>query len=179
MSVTGHVALITGGAGGIGQAVGEELAGRGVKVCLVDMSADALRTAEEKLRGVVHGAQVMTVALDVADVAQAEGAVRTVTDQWGRIDILVQAAGITGKTNVMTADVDPANFDAVLRVNLRGIFVFCRAVLPFMKRQGYGRIVNIASIAGKEGNAGMLILGVESRRHRVDQDDRQGVRRGW
>jgi len=70
--------------------------------------------------------------------------------------VLVQAAGITGKTNLKTEEVDPANFDLVLRVNLRGIFVMCRAVLPVMVRQQYGRIVNIASIAGKEGNAGML-----------------------
>lgn len=156
MSIVGHVAMVTGGAGGIGKAVGQELSRRGCKVCLVDLSSDALTSAADKLREVVPGAQVMTQALDVAEVSAVQSAVQAVVSKWGRIDILVQAAGITGKTNVMTPDVDPANFDLVLRVNLRGIFVFCRAVLGVMQRQGYGRVVNIASIAGKEGNAGML-----------------------
>jgi len=131
---------------------------RGVKVCLVDISADALRAARDKLlrSASMSPDAVMTVAADVADVDAAERAVRAVLDAWGRVDILVQAAGITGKTNTPTQDVDSANFDLVLRINLRGIFAFCRAVLPAMKRAGYGRIVNIASIAGKEGNAGML-----------------------
>lgn len=74
----------------------------------------------------------------------------------GRIDILVQAAGIVGKTNVKTEYVDPDNFDAVFRVNVRGIFNGCKAALPYMRENNYGRIVNISSIAGKEGNAGML-----------------------
>ena len=70
--------------------------------------------------------------------------------------MLVQAAGVTGVVNVLTENVDPKNFDDVLRINLRGIFLMCRAVLPVMAAQKYGRICNIASIAGKEGNAGML-----------------------
>jgi NAD(P)-dependent dehydrogenase (short-subunit alcohol dehydrogenase family) len=73
----------------------------------------------------------------------------------GRVDVLVQAAGITGKTGIKTAEVDPANWDAVMAVNARGIFLGCRAVLPAMVKADYGRIVNIASVAGKEGNAGM------------------------
>jgi len=151
---SGHTAVITGGAGGIGFSVAQELLKRGVKVCLVDVSAEALQTAKSKLIG--DASLAMTAKADVADAAAAEGVMRSVVDRWGRIDILVQAAGITGKTNVMTEDVDPANFDLVMRINLRGIFAFCRAALPFMKKQKYGRIVNIASIAGKEGNAGML-----------------------
>jgi len=77
-------------------------------------------------------------------------------DRFGRIDVLVTAAGITGKTNVPTQDVDPADFDRVLALNVRGMFLCIRAVLPAMLKANYGRIVNIASIAGKEGNAGML-----------------------
>ena len=149
--MTFQTALVTGGAGGIGYSVAETLLSRGLKVCLVDLQMDGLRAAQSKLKG-----ETMIIAIDVADIAAAERAVKAVVDKWGRLDILVQAAGITGKTNVMTQDVDPANFDMVLRVNLRGIFSFCRAALPVMRRQKYGRIVNIASIAGKEGNAGML-----------------------
>ena len=156
MANAGQVAIITGGAGGIGYAAAEELARRKAKVCLVDITAASLTSAQDRLRANVPGAEVMTVALDVTDVASVDSGVRSVMSRWGRVDILVQAAGITGKTNVKTDAVEPDNFDLVLRVNLRGIFLFCRAVLPIMKRQGYGRIVNIASIAGKEGNAGML-----------------------
>ena len=94
--------------------------------------------------------------MDVSNVDAAGAMVRAVVGRWGRLDVLVQAAGITGKTNLKTEEVDPNDFDTVMRVNLRGIFVLCRAVLPTMSRQRYGRIVNIASVAGKEGNAGML-----------------------
>ena len=155
-SQSGQVAIVTGAAGAIGASVSTELARRGVKICLVDLSAEQLRTAEAKLLAAVPGVHAMVQAVDVADERAAERVVGAVVDRWGRVDILVQSAGVTGKTNVMTQDVEPANFDLVLRVNLRGIFVFCRAVLPVMRRQGYGRIVNIASVAGKEGNAGML-----------------------
>jgi len=73
----------------------------------------------------------------------------------GSVDVLVQSAGITGVTKLSTHEVDPANFDLVMRINCHGVFLGCRAVLGRMKEQGSGRVVNIASIAGKEGNAGM------------------------
>ena len=152
----GQVAIVTGGAGGIGLATAQQLAKDGVNVALVDMQQSALDKAQSTLCAAVPGASCMTIAGDVADTAEADSAVHRVLSRWGRLDILVQAAGITGKTNLKTADVDPANFDQVLRVNLRGIFAFCRAALRVMSKAGYGRIVNIASIAGKEGNAGML-----------------------
>ena len=82
--------------------------------------------------------------MDVSNVDAAGAMVRAVVGRWGRLDVLVQAAGITGKTNLKTEEVDPNDFDTVMRVNLRGIFVLCRAVLPTMARQRYGRIVNIA-----------------------------------
>ena len=174
----GQVAIVTGGAGGIGLATAQQLAKDGVNVALVDMQQSALDKAQSTLCAAVPGASCMTIAGDVADTAEADSAVHRVLSRWGRLDILVQAAGITGKTNLKTADVDPANFDQVLRVNLRGIFAFCRAALRVMSKAGYGRIVNIASIAGKEGNAGMLALfRVESRRDWPHQDHREGVRR--
>ena len=72
------------------------------------------------------------------------------------IQRFAQAAGITGRTGIPTAEVDPDDFERVLSINLYGIFLMCRAVLPYMERAGYGRIVNIASIAGKDGNENML-----------------------
>lgn len=147
-----EVAIVTGGARGIGFAVASKLIERGARVCLLDLSADALEVAAAKL----PRAQVMTQATDVADERGVAAAVAAVVQRWSRVDVLVQAAGITGKTNLTTEKVDPANFDLVLRINLRGIFLMCRAVLPIMRAQGYGRILNVASVAGKDGNAGML-----------------------
>lgn len=77
-------------------------------------------------------------------------------EELGGVDVLVQSAGITGKTKMTTEDVDPSNFGLVMGVNCTGVFLGCRAVLKHMAAKGSGRIVNIASIAGKEGNAGML-----------------------
>lgn len=128
----------------------------GCRVCLVDLKQDALDAAALSLKTAVPSAEVITVAADVGDIQAAAAAVDTVVKRWGRLDVLVQTAGITGVTNVKTGEVDPNNFDQVMRVNLRGIFAFCRAALPIMARQGYGRVVNVASVAGKEGNAGMV-----------------------
>jgi len=153
---SGQVALVTGGARGIGYAVALELARRGCCVGLLDLNAAALAEAKKKLELELAGSQVMIHAGDVAEPAFGEAAVKAAADRWGRVDVLVQAAGITGKTNITTDQVDPADFDLVCRVNLRGVFAMCRAVLPIMKKQDYGRIVNIASISGKDGNAGML-----------------------
>ena len=156
MAFSGQTALITGGGGGIGAAVAESLASQGCKVCLVDLKRDALIDAQQQLRRAVPGATTMIFDCDVAEEASADAAVAAVTSKWGKLDVLVQAAGITGRTGITTDQVDAANFDLVLRVNLTAIFLFCRAALRVMKPAGYGRIVNIASIAGKEGNAGML-----------------------
>lgn len=147
-----EVAIVTGGARGIGFAVASKLIERGARVCLLDLSAEALAASAAKL----PSARVMTQAADVADERSVAAAVAAVVQRWSRVDVLVQAAGITGKTNLTTERVDPANFDLVLRINLRGIFLVCRAVLPIMREQGYGRILNVASVAGKDGNAGML-----------------------
>jgi 2-dehydro-3-deoxy-L-rhamnonate dehydrogenase (NAD+) len=125
----------------------------GASVVLLDMMKDKLESAVEALaaKGVDASYQVINVTL----VEDWDRAVAAVVEAKGRVDILVQAAGITGKTGIKTHEVDPANFDAVMSVNARGIFLGCRAVLPAMVRANYGRILNIASIAGKEGNAGM------------------------
>jgi len=152
----GQVALITGGAGGIGGAVAATLARRGCKLCLTDLKQEALEKALAALKVKCPDVEAFVVEADITDVQAAANVVRATVARWGRLDVLVQTAGITGITGVKTPDVDPANFDAVLRVNMRAIFCMCRAVLPVMVTQKYGRIVNIASIAGKEGNAGML-----------------------
>ena len=94
--------------------------------------------------------------VDVTQEAAVSAAVNTTLAQLGRIDILVNCAGITGKTNLKSHEVALSDFDQVLKTNLYGTFLTSKHVLPVMTKQGYGRILHIASIAGKEGNAGMV-----------------------
>jgi 2-dehydro-3-deoxy-L-rhamnonate dehydrogenase (NAD+) len=146
-----QVAIITGGASGIGFATAENLQSKGVQVALLDMNAEGLATAKEKLAG-----EPLTIQTDVSDEASVNAAVEQVAQQFGRIDILFNSAGIAGKTNLKTHEVPTEDFEKVYGVNLRGSFLICKAVVPHMLKTGYGRILLMASIAGKEGNAGMV-----------------------
>lgn len=150
----GQVAIVTGGASGIGFGVAEHLGSLGAHVFLFDMSAPGLEAAVTALKA--KGISAAHQVVNVTDEAGWAAGVAAVLAAHGRIDVLVQAAGVTGKTGIKAAEVDPSNFDFVMGVNARGIFLGCRAVLPAMVAANYGRIVNIASVAGKEGNAGML-----------------------
>jgi len=139
-------AVVTGAASGIGLDIATRLATEGAAVCLWDMQDEALRTAQAGT-GARHA-----VALDVTDadaVARAVEETRAALD--GEIDILVASAGITGP-NATVRDYPVDAWRRVIDVNLNGLFLCNRAVIPSMERNGYGRIVNIASVAGKEGN---------------------------
>ncbi len=149
-----QVALVTGGAQGIGYGIAERLGDEGARVVLLDIDAGKLAEAQSSLAE--RKIAVTGLKTDVTDPRAVEAAVGQALGQHRRIDILVTAAGITGKTNVKTHEVDPADFDRVMALNVRAMFLCIRAVLPAMLKANYGRIVNIASIAGKEGNAGML-----------------------
>jgi NAD(P)-dependent dehydrogenase (short-subunit alcohol dehydrogenase family) len=144
-------AIITGGASGIGLAIAKKLHSLGVKVVLCDSDSQKLETARKSADDVFR-----TLGVDVRDVKAVETAFDGLIKQTGPIDILVNSAGITGITNVKSHEVDPSNVELVFRVNFFGSFNTSRAVLPGMLRQNYGRILHIASIAGKEGNAGMM-----------------------
>lgn len=146
-----QVAIITGGANGIGFAVAQKLISEGAQVVLVDQLKPALNKAVKQL-----GAGASSVALNVTDEVAVAKAVNKIAKQHGRIDILVNCAGVTGKTNVKTHEVEYDNFKFVFDVNVNGSFLMARAVLPHMLKRNYGRIVHVASVAGKEGNAGML-----------------------
>jgi NAD(P)-dependent dehydrogenase (short-subunit alcohol dehydrogenase family) len=143
----GKVAVITGGAQGIGLAVAQRLHASGATVLLWDRDGDMAAASAAGFGGQAHGA-----AVDVTDAAAIQAlADRAVADH-GRIDILVASAGIAGSIGtVVTYSVE--EWQQVIAVNLHGVFHCCRAVLPQMMAQGYGRVVTIASIAGKEGNA--------------------------
>jgi NAD(P)-dependent dehydrogenase (short-subunit alcohol dehydrogenase family) len=144
-------ALVTGGASGIGFSIAKKLHGLGVKIVLCDLNARNLETACG-----TFGENVRALGLDVTDSKAVETAIGELIQRTGPMDILVNSAGYTGITNVKSHEVDPANVELVFRVNFFGSFNTARAVLPGMLRQNYGRILHIASIAGKEGNAGMM-----------------------
>jgi 3-oxoacyl-[acyl-carrier protein] reductase len=148
IDLKGRVAVITGGAQGIGYAAAERMLASGAAVVLWDIDAARLAQAETALAklGTVSSSIVeLTLAADI-DAATAEA-----VKQHGRIDILVNNAGVTGG-NAPTWELTPQAWQRVIDVNLVGPFLTCRAVVPQMLKQGYGRIVNIASVAGKEGN---------------------------
>jgi 2-dehydro-3-deoxy-L-rhamnonate dehydrogenase (NAD+) len=141
-----RVAVITGGARGIGFACAQRFIASGAHVVLWDMDADALTSAASTL-----GAKASTVVVDVTNDTDLANATQTVLSARGQIDILVNNAGITGP-NVKTWEYPPADFRRVVEVDLIAPYLVSRAVVPHMIARGYGRIVNIASVAGKEGN---------------------------
>jgi 2-dehydro-3-deoxy-L-rhamnonate dehydrogenase (NAD+) len=144
-------AIVTGGASGIGLAIARKLHGLDVKVILLDRDPKALEGARSAI-----GGNCRTLCVDVTDTRAVQTTIGELVQQTKPIDILVNSAGITGTTNVKSHEVDPENVELVFRVNFFGSFNTARAVLPGMVRQNYGRILHIASIAGKEGNAGMM-----------------------
>lgn len=141
----GRTAVVTGGTGGLGLAVARRFIAEGGQVALWDMNAEALAKAADEI-GAKH-----TAVLDVADPAAVAQAAGNSAAALGRIDVLVNSAGITGATApVHEFPID--SWQRVIDINLNGLFYCCREVIPFMLANGYGRIVNVASVAGKEGN---------------------------
>ena len=143
---TGRTAVVTGGAQGIGRAIAERLLAAGARVRIWDSDQKLLGRAVEEL-----GADAAGDVLDVTDPQAVERGTNAAVAALGRIDVLVNNAGIAG-INTPTVDYPVEEWERVLRVNLTSQFLCCRAIAPHMVKQKYGRIVNIASIAGKEGN---------------------------
>lgn len=147
METGSKVAIVTGSAGGIGEATAALLASRGYRVALADLRAEAAAQAAQGIRTGGHAA--MAVACDVADPESVASMVRQVVSEWGRIDVLVNNAGVESCAPFL--DVSLSEFENVMRVNTMGPWLCCQAVIPLMLKQGGGAIVNISSIAGQRG----------------------------
>jgi 3-oxoacyl-[acyl-carrier protein] reductase len=146
IDLTGRCAVVTGGAQGFGRAITERFVASGAKVAIWDFDQPlADKTAKE------IGPAVTALEVDVTSVDAVETATAATLKAFGRIDILVNNAGIAG-VNKTVADLSYDEWRQVMKINLDGPFICCKAVVPTMMKQNYGRIVNIASIAGKEGN---------------------------
>ena len=142
----GRIALITGGASGIGAASARRIQAGGGRVAIFDLDAARVQATAEEL-----GAGSLGIAGDVTRSADLNAAVERVERELGGLDVLVCSAGIAG-ASLRTTDVDDAEWERMLAVNANGVFYANRAALPGMVSRGYGRIVNLASVAGKEGN---------------------------
>ncbi len=148
--LTGQTAIVTGAAQGIGEAIAERLSRAGATVVVADLDVEAARAVAMRL-----GRNAFAVRTDVTDPESIAKTVAEIVSRTGQIDVLVNNAGIAGTAAPLWEQTNE-DWEKAIAVNLSGVFYFCRAVVPHMRERGYGRIVNIASIAGKEGNPRMV-----------------------
>jgi 3-oxoacyl-[acyl-carrier protein] reductase len=148
-----YCVVVVGAASGIGRAAAEFIAAGGPSVACVDR--DLTGAGETAARIEKTGGRASAFHIDVTDKSSVDRAIDAAVSQHGAIDALVNCAGVTGKTNVKAHEVSLDDFDSVYRINLLGALIVSQGVLPLMLAKGYGRILHVASIAGKEGNAGM------------------------
>ena len=146
-SLDGQVVLITGAGRGIAKVLAAKMAGGGAKIGAFDLSADSVEATAQLLRE--QGGEVAAFAVDVGDEAQVSAAVDDIIARWGRIDVLVNAAGSYGAAFRATHETPVEEWDQVFASNVRGTFLCAKAVLPYMMQQGRGRIINFASNAGR------------------------------
>jgi 3-oxoacyl-[acyl-carrier protein] reductase len=148
--LSSQVAVVTGSGRGIGRRVAESLAANQARVVIADLFEDQVRACVDELTA--RGIEVMGVPMNVSQPEAVRSAIGAVTEKWGRIDILINNAGIT-RDNLLLRMKDE-EWRQVLSTNLDGVFVTSREVLPVMMKQRYGRIINIASVVGEMGNPG-------------------------
>ena len=150
---TDQVAIITGGADGLGRAMTERLADEGATVCIFDLNDGKHEATIAEFAE--RGYSVSGAAVNVGDEASVRDAIAGIVATHGRLDVMINCAGIVGQTNVKTVEYDIDVFDKVINVSLRGSFLMTKHCLPPMLERGYGRILLVVSIAGKDGNPGM------------------------
>ena len=151
MSLEGKVALVTGAGRGIGRAIAEELANRGADVVLADRMVENAQSSAQEIAALT-GRQTLAVEVDVSSMESAKAMVEQVLERFGKVDILVNNAGVTRDNLIMR--MDEAEWDAVIDINLKGVWNCSKAVIRAMMKQRYGRIVNISSVSGLAGQAG-------------------------
>ena len=150
-SFKSQVAVITGAASGLGLAIAKKLSSEGANLALLDKKFDSSKAITGDFKN-----QSENYEVNVADENSVRDTIKAIAKRSGRIDILINSAGITGVTNIKTHETSTKDLRNVFEVNFMGSYFTSKFVLPVMLRQNYGRILHIASIAGKEGNAGML-----------------------
>ena len=149
MDLKEKVAIVTGAGQGIGRSIALRLAEFGANVVLLDIRQDTIDEVAEEIRS--KGVEALPLQVDVTRSERLRHMARQVMAEFGQIDILVNNAGITGRT-VPMVELNEQDWDQVMDLNLKGVFLCCQAVLGYMIERRYGKIVNVASIAGKEGN---------------------------
>lgn len=150
----GQVALITGGASGLGKAIAQRLGEEGASLALFDRNEALLQKTKEEFLNLNLPTQAYTV--DVSDEEQVIKGIEQVEKESGKIDVLVHSAGIVGPTSTKITDYSTQDFDNIYAINLKGSFLMTKYVIKKMEARKYGRILLIASMAGKEGNPGMI-----------------------
>lgn len=148
IDLNGRFAVVTGAARGIGYAIAERLLDSGAAVGIWDRDA---AVAAESAKALSAKGRAHAIAVDVTQADSVKAAAQATLQEFGRVDLLVNNAGIAG-ANKPTWELDPAEWQQVLQIDLFGVYLCCHALVPGMRERGFGRIVNIASIAGKEGN---------------------------
>lgn len=147
------VAIVTGGAESIGKGVACRLGEEGARLAIFDINEKLLKQSVEEFQA--RGITARGYLLDISFEDQVSAAIQSVENEWKKIDILVNAAGIVGLTNTKITEFPTSDFDRIYEINLRGTFLIAKFVLKVMEKAGTGRLLLIASIAGKEGNPGM------------------------
>jgi NAD(P)-dependent dehydrogenase (short-subunit alcohol dehydrogenase family) len=152
MDLLGKVAIVTGAGKGLGWAIAERLAKEGANLVITDIDGKSVRDNSDRVRQMNR--QTLAIQMDVSQWRDVEGMVDQVLARFSRIDILVNNAGILGPY-LPVMEYPEKEWDRVVAINLKGTFLCCKAVLPVMKAQSYGKVVSLSSVGGKDGNANM------------------------
>ena len=153
MDLTDKVAIVTGAGQGIGRAIALRLAGAGATVVVAELNRKVGEAVAKEIEAL--GRKSLVIEVDVSKLDQTQRMVQQTLEAFNQIDILVNNAGIAGRTATLP-DLDESDWDAVIDVNLKGVFLCCKAVIDHMIERQYGKIVSVASIAGKEGNPTLI-----------------------